>query len=179
MAFAIENVMEMTTPTGTTLSFRYVGNPPAQRRARFTFRRSPFRFNGLAATSRQWFYDPDARNKAIFRNALTAAMADLDIAPLPFLGVRTGLQIHCEFVLPRPRIDFDQHGLVYLLRGMCSCYPDKKDTNNMLKYFMDALAGVVYANDNCIVNVRASKAYPDDNQYGTTGWAEICVSSIK
>jgi Holliday junction resolvase RusA-like endonuclease len=62
---------------------------------------------------------------------------------------------------------------------MCLCYPDKKDTNNMLKYFMDALTGVVYANDNCIVNVRASKAYPDDNQHGTSGWAEICVSSIK
>ena len=49
----------------------------------------------------------------------------------------------------------------------------------MLKYFMDALSRLVYVNDNCIVDVRASKAYPDDNHYGTTGWAEVCVSSIK
>jgi hypothetical protein len=87
MAFTIENIMEMRTPTGTTLSFCYVRNPPAQRRARFTLQRGPFCFNGLAATSRQWFYNPDARNKALFWNAFTAAMADLDIAPLPFVGV--------------------------------------------------------------------------------------------
>ncbi len=77
------------------------------------------------------------------------------------------------------RMDFDQHGLVQLLRGMCSFYPDKEDTGHQPKFFMDPLTGVVYANDNCIVNVRASKAYPDDNQYGTSGWAQICVSSIK
>ena len=179
MNFTIESVMEMKTPTEKTLSFRFVGNPPAQRRARFTFQRGAFCLNGTAAASRQWFYDPDARNKAIFRDALTSAMAELDIAPLPFVGVRKGLKIHCQFFLPRPRIDFDRHGLVYLLRGMCSCYPDKKDVDNMLKYFMDALSGVVYVNDNCIVDVRASKAYPDDNHYGTTGWAEVCVSSIE
>jgi Holliday junction resolvase RusA-like endonuclease len=105
-------------------------------------------------------------------------MADLDIALLPFLGVRTGLVIHCEFLIPRPRIDFERHGLVYLLKDMCSLYPDIKDTYNIFKYFTDALTRVFYANDNCLVNVAASKAYPGDNQYGTTGWAQVRVSSI-
>jgi hypothetical protein len=41
MVVVIENLMEMRAPTGKTLSFRYVGNPPAQRRARFAFRRGP------------------------------------------------------------------------------------------------------------------------------------------
>jgi Holliday junction resolvase RusA-like endonuclease len=36
---------------------------------------------------------------------------------------------------------------------------DKKNVVNMLKSFMDALAGVVYVNDNCIVDARVSKAY--------------------
>jgi hypothetical protein len=87
MVFAIEIVMEMRTQTGRTLSFPYVGNPPAQGYALFAFCRGSFCFNCTAAPSRQWFYDPDARSKAIFRNALTVAMANLDIAPLPFVGV--------------------------------------------------------------------------------------------
>jgi hypothetical protein len=87
MVFAIEKVMEMRTPTGTTLSFCYVGNPPAQWHARFTFPRGPFCLNGTAAASCQWFYNPDARSKAIFGDALTAAIGDLDIVPLPFVGV--------------------------------------------------------------------------------------------
>jgi hypothetical protein len=132
----------------------------------------------MGAANRGWFYNPVARSKAEFRDVLTAAMADLDIALLPFLGVRTGLVMHCEFSLPRPRIDFERHGLVYIIKDVCSLYPDIKDTNNMLKYFMDSLTRVVYANDNCLVNVAASKAYPGDNQYGTTGWAEVRVSSI-
>jgi hypothetical protein len=132
----------------------------------------------MAAANRGWFCDPDVRSKAEFWDVLTAAMADLDIALLPFLGVRTGLVMHCEFFLPRPRINFERHRLVYLLKDMCSLYPDIKDTNNMLKYFMDALTRVVYANDNCLVNVAASKAYPGDNQYGPNGWAEVRISSI-
>ena len=86
MVVVIENVMEMRAPTGKTLSFRYVGNPPAQRRAWFTFRRG-FRLTGMVAANRGWFYDPDARSKEEFRDVLTAAMADLDITLLPFLGV--------------------------------------------------------------------------------------------
>jgi hypothetical protein len=61
---------------------------------------------------------------------------------------------------------------------MCSLYPDIKNTGNMLKYFMDVLTRVFYANYNGPVNVAASKAYPGDSQYGTTGWAEVYLSSI-
>jgi Holliday junction resolvase RusA-like endonuclease len=62
---------------------------------------------------------------------------------------------------------------------MCSLYPASKEVDNMLKYFLDALAQLVYVNENCIVNVRASKAYPADNGHSTTGWAEVHVSSIQ
>jgi hypothetical protein len=41
MVVVIESLMEMRAPTGKTLSFGYVSNPPAQRRAQFTFRRVP------------------------------------------------------------------------------------------------------------------------------------------
>jgi hypothetical protein len=103
-------------------------------------------------------------------------MADLDIALLPFFPSLEFEQVSlCTASL---RIDFARHGLVYLLKDMCSLYPDIKDTNNMLKYFMDALTRVVYDNNNCLVTVAASKAYPGDNRYGTTGWAEVRVSSI-
>jgi hypothetical protein len=115
----------------------------------------------MADTNRGWFYNPGARSKAEFRDALTAAMADLDIALLPFLGVRTGLVIHCQFFLPRPRIGLRGTGLSIYSR-ICALYPDNKDTDNMLKYFMDALARVIYGN-NCLVNVAATQAYPGTN----------------
>jgi hypothetical protein len=179
-------LMDIRTPTETTLSFRFVGNPPAQWRARFTFRGGPWRTTGRAAPNREWFYGPDARNKAIFHAALTAAMADLVIALLPFVGVRTGLQeIHCEFFLPRPRNDFERHGLVYLPRENSSLYPGQKDVDNRLKYFMDALVLVFYIDDNCIVDARVSKAYPACRQpisypiRHPAGRAEVRVSSIQ
>ncbi len=49
----------------------------------------------------------------------------------------------------------------------------------MLKFFMDAFQQVLYVNDNCIVAATIHKTYPEDNLYGTDGWAEIRVSSIQ
>ena len=167
----IENLMEVRTPNKTTLSFRFVGNPPAQQRARLAW------FRGRNSSRSSWFYDPDARSKAQFRDAVRGAMAELDIALLPFVGVRTGLQIQCQFFLPRPRNDYERHGLVYELRDHCTLYPPSKDVDNMLKYFMDALAHVFYIDDNCIVDARVSKAYPPDNRYGTAGWADVRVTN--
>ena len=124
-------------------------------------------------------FDPDARTKAFFRTTLMAAMEELDIVPMPFLGVTTGLYVNMKFVLPRPRNDFTRHGLRYFLREVFSRIPVAKDIDNMLKYFMDALQGVLYANDNCIVAATIVKCYPEDNLYHKDGWADISVSSIQ
>jgi hypothetical protein len=67
-------------------------------------------------------------------------MADLDIILLPFIGVRTGLHMHCKFFLPLPRNDFERHVLMYVHRERRSLYPVLKDIDNMLKFFMDSLA---------------------------------------
>jgi Holliday junction resolvase RusA-like endonuclease len=162
----IQNLMEVRTANERTISFLYVGNPPAQQRARLGWGR------------RRWFYDPDAGSKALFRAAMRDAMAEIDLALLPFAGVQKGLHIHCEFVLPRPRNDYERHGLVYELRENCTLYPGRKDVDNMLKYFMDALALVFYIDDNCIIDARATKAYPANTRYGTQGWAQVSVSSF-
>ena len=38
-------------------------------------------------------------------------------------------------------------------------YPSTKDVDNMIKFVMDALHGIVYANDNIVVGINATKKF--------------------
>jgi Holliday junction resolvase RusA-like endonuclease len=47
-------------------------------------------------------------------------------------------------------------------------YPSSKDIDNMIKFIMDALHGITYANDICVVRLTATKAFVngiDDSPY--------------
>ena len=171
-AFTIDNLMEVRTATERTISFRYAGNPPAQQRPRLA---SMTRFR-QPRRHPQW-YDPDARLKAAFRAALTAAKEELGMGPMPFSRPPSGLELTIMFVLPRPRNDFDRDGNIFTLKENCSNTPLVKDIDNMCHFFMDALQRVLYMNDNIVDAVNLRKRYPDDNLYGTAGWADISVMS--
>jgi Holliday junction resolvase RusA-like endonuclease len=79
--------------------------------------------------SKHWVYDPTKELKAEFREVVKAAFTDLGIHDFPLFGVP--LKYIIVFGVSNP----------------------EKDVDNLLKFVMDALETVIYANDNKVRKV--------------------------
>ena len=68
-----------------------------------------------------------------------------------------------DFFEPRPHSHFSPNGT--LKRKRNPEYPKNKNTDNLEKFAMDALQGVVYSKDNMVRNTVSSKNYADGAPY--------------
>ena len=75
-----------------------------------------------------------------------------------------GLQIEIVFFFGRNKADYRVVGREPLLRTEYQSFPSGKDIDNMLKFIMDAFHGVIYNNDNIVVNVRMEKKFVSEKK---------------
>ena len=134
-----------------SLSFDVAGDPPSQQRHRSTWktRKVPT------------FYDPSAGPKARFSLELRKALVDCGVDVFPFFGAETtdqmkssGLHFDAVFYMKRTKKDYKMVKGVEVLKDNYQKYPGKKDTDNMMKFIMDAAHNVIYNDDKCVVKFQ-------------------------
>jgi Holliday junction resolvase RusA-like endonuclease len=81
------------------------------------------------------FYDPCARSKRAFKRGMRKALQDLGIHRFPMMNPDAHLRLRATFFLSN----------------------EGKDMDNLLKYLMDALTSIIYANDAIIFDVEMKK----------------------
>ena len=124
-AFTADALMVLNNEEPPFLEIEVRGEPRVQERMRLNNQ-------GIAAR----LYDPSARLKTQFKQAVRDALTDLGISAFPFYGHHP---ITIRFVF----------GVANMAR----------DIDNLLKFVMDALETVVYGNDRMVVGLVAVKRH--------------------
>jgi Holliday junction resolvase RusA-like endonuclease len=168
--FAFSDVMLVTNGDMQGLSFDSIGDPPVQQRPRIHWQRRHLPV----------FYDPSARAKAGFKLALRSILMSFGISVFPLfdsesLANTKGLKITIFFYLHRKKDDYRLVLGEKVLKETCDRFPKKKDVDNMLKFVMDALHGVLYDNDNVITFVVAVKEFVPESGREGAAHMEIAV----
>lgn len=174
----VEDFMEVAGPNGRLISFVMTGDPPVQQRSRIGFGVKNVAGPGPGnprTWSRPHMYDPSSRQKTDYAKKVQAAMVEYGLAQ-PYFNQDAPITLEIRFVLPRRLQDWVRHGgNVAVLTPNAQTYPKHKDVDNMLKFTMDALQGVVFLDDTTITKVIVEKMFPMKADSG--GWAEISLST--
>lgn len=119
------------------------GKPQAQKRHRYTRSR-----NG-----NMWVYDPQARDKVFTRQVMTAGIE----RELPNFEFPMFPDVYFRFYMPIPRSLSKarrEHAEGEKLR-----HATKPDVDNMVKYYLDVMKGVMIKDDNAVKLLGALKLY--------------------
>ena len=126
------DILTMESEFEQTVKFEVIADLQAQERPRIVWKGRAF----------PRFYDPSAKAKTLWSQALKKALDEIDMgSTLPLFGgdgQNNPIQVHLTFIWP---------------------HPDKKDLDNMVKFVLDAYEGVLYPNDKKIYEITAKKAY--------------------
>ena len=168
MVFVFSDLVAVTSTALPELSFVVKGRPPVQQRPRIAWRTR----RGRAPI----YYDPSSRDKRVWRLSLQQELIDCGVKVVnPFFPNETqqtsnGLVLEVVFFLSRPARDFRTKNGIRVLKEDHQKYPGSKDTDNMVKFVMDAMHIVVYHDDGCVVSIVAEKRFVEayDNQPYTT-----------
>jgi Holliday junction resolvase RusA-like endonuclease len=165
----VQDFMEAVGASGRSISFVVTGDPPAQERARIAVTRAP-----PSNRLRPYLYDPSSRKKNRYAHILRTTMDDYGLNT-PYFSPDEPISVYVNFVLPRRRQDIRAGGVNVMLTPGAQTFPRNKDVDNMLKFLMDALQGVVYHNDVTITKAVVSKLFSEDAE--SAGWTEVRFSS--
>lgn len=154
-----------------TFSLTIEGEPQAQQRHR-SCRRGAF--------STQ--YDPSAQAKAIV--ALRALECVGQNKPL--FGPEVPLSVYIYFYQSPPKdlskkVDaYNRWGAFSQERQWIKAHHTRQDLDNLCKFFLDALTGIVYHDDHQIVELMSYKRYSNQphTEIGITAMSEIDLSVI-
>jgi Holliday junction resolvase RusA-like endonuclease len=128
------------------ITFEIPGNPQALKRHR-SYRMG----EGLRMV------DPSAQDKD---NFLLVSMSHKP--PTPF---NEALHVGCTFVFPRPKGHYGTGKNAKLLKPSAPYFhTGKPDGDNLFKFIGDALEGIFWLNDSCIVKPEALKVYANDGR---------------
>ena len=64
-----------------------------------------------------------------------------------------------EIYVNRPKLDYQLSKGVKTMKSTWHLYPNTKDLDNMIKFYMDAMQGVAYLNDNVVTKLTCSKDF--------------------
>ena len=156
-----------------SLSFVIAGDPPVQQRPRFSFKRV---FKKV--------HDPSSLKKKIWKESLVNALVDYGVTGFPLFKDKhtdimqsDGLTIEAVFYVSRRRVDYrSKMGTLYL-KDDVQKYPGRKDVDNLLKFVMDASHDVLYDDDKCIVQIRASKRFVPEAERGRGAYTTIFITN--
>ena len=135
-------------------------------------------------------FTPSAANKTKFREAFTDGMANILSGPILLDKPGRCVSVSMAFYFPRPKKHFVYTSLQdkqLLLSTTAPKFPSKNpDIDNLVKFVMDALEGIIYKNDNQVVKLKASKKYmiyPSNTSYADVqnddGYTWISVTELE
>lgn len=165
------DVMLMEDSTSTVLSNILHGAPPVQQRPKIAH------YNRKSPT----YYDPSGPSKKNYAEGLRAALAEVGNTTFPiFAGSPTttnGIELIINFYFKRPRMDYRHYSKSITMVEHPHRYPNTKDTDNMIKYIMDAIHEVVYTNDNIVVSINATKTFVEG--FNDEAYTTVCIKQLK
>ena len=173
-SFVFSDLIAVTNSTLPELSFVVMGRPPVQQRPKITWktRKAPV------------YYDPSAREKRLWRLLLKRELADCGVnLALPFFPNETqqsskGLVLNVVFCFARPARDFRTKNGIRVLKDVHQKYPGSKDTDNMVKFIMDAMHIAIYHDDKCVVRLIAEKRFDDENDATNKPFTTIRITKV-
>jgi Holliday junction resolvase RusA-like endonuclease len=159
------DLMEVQTVSGCSVSFTILGDPPTQQRHRMAF---------LRGRSRPHFYDPSGDGKRLYASLVRNSFLEYGLST-PYFSPEEPIVLRLLCVLPRRQQDLARAGGRTVLTRFAQVFPRNKDVDNLLKFVMDALQGVVYRNDQTITTVIVTKTFPLIPD--ARGWTEVELST--
>lgn len=174
-----DNITLLTENDGNnnkkSLSFTVFGNPPVQQRPKITYktRKIPI------------YYDPSSSIKKLWKKQLHTSLVNSGYDSFPVFNdndtnimISDGLKIDVVFHFLRRKADYVTKKGRTTLSTLHNKYPGTKDTDNMLKFVMDALHDVVYDDDKCVVCTNASKRFVVEDNIHNGSYTTITISKI-
>lgn len=160
-----------------SISFVVAGAPPVQQRPR------------MNCEHKKWvptYYDPSKKMKKLWKGDLLTALTNYGISSFPFFKmsktdnmVSDGLRIECVFHISRRRKDYrSKMGKLFLKDDDIQKFPATKDTDNMMKFVMDAYHDVLYDDDKCVVTLSATKKFLDESERESGPYSTIRITTI-
>lgn len=147
------NVLETQTSCEHILTFIVKGKPQVQQRPKVSYRNPKQKFI---------YYDPSSVDKKKWKKNFTDALIQNGVS-IPVFGsdplLNKGIHLMMEIYVSRPKIDYNVYKGVKMMKTKCHLYPNVKDLDNMIKFYMDAMQDVAYNNDNVVTKLTCSKDF--------------------
>jgi Holliday junction resolvase RusA-like endonuclease len=151
------NIVEAQTSFDHSLSFVVQGKAQVQQRPKVAFRNPK---------KTLVYYDPSSLNKKKWKKTFNDALLQNGIN-VPVFGsnpfVDKGIHLSMEIYISRPKSDFHVVKGVQMENTNLHLYPNTKDLDNMIKFYMDAMQNVAYKNDNVVTKLTCSKEFITDS----------------
>ena len=161
--------IEKVANNRTTLTFKIRGNPLPLRRHR---------------TSRGFMYNPSAASQAVFRNLVRELIWPDELPSetngLSLFGDRDQLSVSMLFCMKRPLNHFTSSKRAEgRLKETASnrVGPIRTDVDNLAKFILDSLNGMIYHDDKQVASVHATKCY--DSEGLCEGSTLVCIRNLR
>jgi len=168
----VVSVLDAAQQHNISLSFIVLGDPLVQARPKITWK----------ARSMPTYYDPSNTTKNIWRRMLHDELLSLGITTYPVFvsspTLTSGVTLRVNFFLPRRLADYRRVNGLSVLRPDCQLFPPAKDVDNMLKFLMDAMDKLIYANDTVVVKIVVEKHFIPEGAPLRGAYTEIYVDSF-
>ena len=160
-AFTVVDVVFIEGGNNPSLSF-VVTEAPVQKRGKMNWKnqkKGPI------------YYDPSSQDKKAWKKALEKALVAYGVTSFPVFKAENtdqmqseGLHIEAVFHMKRIADDYRVVRGTKVLKDQHQKYPGQKDTDNMLKFVMDAAHKVLYDDDKCVVEISAKKKFVEEDE---------------
>jgi Holliday junction resolvase RusA-like endonuclease len=156
------NIIETQTSCDHSLTFVVEGKAHVQRRPKVSFRNKKAKFI---------YYDPSSVDKKNWKTNFNDALITNGIN-VPVFGsdprMFKGIHLSMDIYVSRPKSDYHVVKGIQVIKSNPHLFPNIKDIDNMLKFYMDAMQDVAYSNDNVITRLSCSKNFLDDSKTEST-----------
>jgi Holliday junction resolvase RusA-like endonuclease len=152
MNVSVDSMMEVVGPEANkrAISFVIEGEAEVQQRHRIAWK------GMLGAWERSKrrtpvIYDSSSKQKKALHKAVKEEMEEIGISSIPYFNLGEPLALELTFLFQSKASKNPQP------------FPKKKDLDNMVKYFMDAMNGLLYHDDTVIVCLVAKKVFGENS----------------
>lgn len=173
-ALAVGDVVLVEDGNNPSLSF-VVAGAPVQERPKMNFK----------GKKKPNIYDPSSVQKKRWRKGIEKALVDYGVTSFPVFKKKhtdqmqsKGLHIDALFCINRRAADYRIVKGKMVLKEEHQKYPGTKDTDNMLKFVMDAAHKVLYEDDKCVVKISAFKKFLEEDEKTKGQYTAIRITTL-
>tara|TARA_R100000008_G_C3584893_1_gene171422 strand:- start:1358 stop:1756 length:399 start_codon:yes stop_codon:yes gene_type:complete len=121
------------------------------------------RHKARRAGNKIFMYDPSSKDKEKFKSEC------VKFAPKSVL--EGPISVSMVFSMPRPKSHYRTGKNAHLLKKDAPMSPvSKPDTDNLIKFYLDAMTGSFWKDDSQICTIEASKIYSDEGLIEIEYW---------